>query len=293
MLSGVYVIGLSIDGVTAAPYRIVATGATVGAQTAISVTEGASVEIRGVSVSASQQAVSCSSSTAAVSKLTIRDSMLSVASTNANLVAADNNCNLTLSGTELDIGASSGGGLILTSNATVTVDRCHMRGTSSPFSLGVIGSRASLTVTTSVLENIDPVWIPSDTTTPGSAVLMGFNTIHMDEIPWNCRPISNVYWKARYDNNIFVGSRVASAVEGTDCTLANNVLHPYTSAAGTNTVADPQFVDEAARNYRLKSTSPAIDIAVPTAGLLSSVDFDGTARPQGAQIDVGAFEFKP
>jgi hypothetical protein len=122
---------------------------------------------------------------------------------------------------------------------------------------------------------------------------MAFNTIHVDGGEWNCQPLSNTYWTARYENNIIFATNAASAVDGTNCTLLHNVLYPFAAATPTNIVADPQFVDQAARDYHLKSSSPAIDTGVPTTGLLSPVDFDGTARPQGTQTDIGAFELKP
>jgi hypothetical protein len=62
---------------------------------------------------------------------------------------------------------------------------------------------------------------------------------------------------------------------------------------GNNQIADPRFVDGPSRNLHLQAGSPAIDAAIPSPGLIPEVDFDGTMRPQGAQLDVGAFERAP
>jgi Right handed beta helix region len=51
---------------------------------------------------------------------------------------------------------------------------------------------------------------------------------------------------------------------------------------------DPRFVSRSARNYRLRSTSGAIDRAVPAYA--PRFDFDGRRRPQGRRPDEGAFE---
>jgi chitodextrinase len=53
--------------------------------------------------------------------------------------------------------------------------------------------------------------------------------------------------------------------------------------------ADPFFVDRAARNYRLRSDSPAVDVA--EAGRSATTDFDGRPRPRGLGPDIGAFEY--
>jgi hypothetical protein len=60
---------------------------------------------------------------------------------------------------------------------------------------------------------------------------------------------------------------------------------------------DPMFVDEQTDNYRLRSSSPAID-AGTNAGA-PAVDLDGRRRPIDGDgdrmpiVDMGAFEFKP
>jgi parallel beta-helix repeat protein len=57
--------------------------------------------------------------------------------------------------------------------------------------------------------------------------------------------------------------------------------------SGTLTV-DPQYQDAAGLNFRLRATSPAIDMG----SVLTAVaeDADGVSRPQGSSHDIGAFE---
>jgi len=52
---------------------------------------------------------------------------------------------------------------------------------------------------------------------------------------------------------------------------------------------DPSFVDEIQRDLHLKQGSPAIDAG--SALSAPSEDLDGRQRPQGAGIDIGAFEY--
>ncbi|MBA3455347.1 MAG: hypothetical protein H0T42_19805 [Deltaproteobacteria bacterium] len=58
-----------------------------------------------------------------------------------------------------------------------------------------------------------------------------------------------------------------------------------------NTVGDPRLVDVPTADFHLRPESPAVDSANPFPDV--SLDFEGTSRPQGAQRDVGAFEYKP
>jgi hypothetical protein len=49
----------------------------------------------------------------------------------------------------------------------------------------------------------------------------------------------------------------------------------------------------ATKDYHLRMGSPAANAGTPTAGLTTTHDFDGVARPQGAALDIGAYELTP
>jgi hypothetical protein len=86
---------------------------------------------------------------------------------------------------------------------------------------------------------------------------------------------------------------------GSGNVVANNLVYGSSSAislkvgSATNTIAaDPQFVNykfDGTGDFHLKSTSPAIDKG--TSSSAPKTDIDNTPRPQGAGIDIGAYEF--
>lgn len=98
-------------------------------------------------------------------------------------------------------------------------------------------------------------------------------------------------------NNIIVNRRSgapADTITGVDCTHNYDLVQPQgTALSGTNNILgqDPRFAGVSINDFHLMMGSPAIDAADPAATL--STDFDGTARPQGARRDIGAFEYKP
>ncbi len=72
MLPGAYPVGLIFDSPTAAPIPVVATGATIAASVALSVTNGASASVRGGTLTSAQVAVVCGVDGQPTSRLAIR-----------------------------------------------------------------------------------------------------------------------------------------------------------------------------------------------------------------------------
>jgi hypothetical protein len=100
-----------------------------------------------------------------------------------------------------------------------------------------------------------------------------------------------------FDNSIILNTATgapANTVTGVACSFAFTEVFPQSAVlpnagAGNKVGIDPQVVDPTNGNFHLKSTSPAIDAANPTA--TDVIDFDGTMRPHGLHDDLGAFEF--
>jgi hypothetical protein len=91
-------------------------------------------------------------------------------------------------------------------------------------------------------------------------------------------------------NNIVSGCTSSQMRMPSDVVVDHNVVHGTTQVQGTEAVLDdPLFVDGENGNYHLQATSPARDKG--SADGAPAVDFDGTPRPQGAGIDMGAFEY--
>lgn len=77
--------------------------------------------------------------------------------------------------------------------------------------------------------------------------------------------------------------------------IDHNLIDGYRGTAsetkGTNYVeGNPLFTDATVANFRLKSTSPAIDKGSSSGAY--SLDFDGQTRPKGEGYDMGSFEYR-
>ena len=88
-------------------------------------------------------------------------------------------------------------------------------------------------------------------------------------------------------SGVVINNNISYGNPGGDLISAGSTV----SYTATNWLhSNPLFVNAAALDFDLQSGSPAIDAGVSTAPTVTT-DFDGIARPQGAAIDIGAFEY--
>jgi parallel beta-helix repeat protein len=111
---------------------------------------------------------------------------------------------------------------------------------------------------------------------------------------------TRVYHNSVYDNRLNHGIEFGRGSRDGVC--RNNISHGnkggnYFSSAGSRTTADhnlfaadPQWVNPAGGDFRLRKTSPAIDAGAPLPEVPR--DFGGTRRPQGKAYDIGAYEYR-
>ena len=114
-------------------------------------------------------------------------------------------------------------------------------------------------------------------TTTGSANNYVANNVVYDNTTYGIVELGKMAGNNRYVNNLVAKSGTAMRVAG--------------SVSGTIS-SDPLFVAYQANgtgNYRLSSSSPAIDRGTSTSA--PRVDLMLVARPRGAAVDIGAYEF--
>ena len=103
-----------------------------------------------------------------------------------------------------------------------------------------------------------------------------------------------------YNNTIYnVGVGIQVTSTSTNAIIKNNIIYLTTNIPtddkGVGTIwsnnligIDPQFVDTADGNFRLRSISPAIDRGASLAEVTK--DIAGVSRPQGTAYEIGAYE---
>jgi len=123
---------------------------------------------------------------------------------------------------------------------------------------------------------------------------------HPDDDGVNMRNITIIN-NTTYNNGLQTGHNAGgitiSYSTAQNVVVRNNIAYKnsdfqISTNAGTvdhNLITDPLFMNEAGRDFHLKSGSPAIDavsVGAPTT------DYDGVSRPQGTAFDIGAYEYR-
>jgi hypothetical protein len=118
---------------------------------------------------------------------------------------------------------------------------------------------------------------------------------------FNCRIVNNTVIDPNSQDPGPCWIRISDHKDGThsaNCLIRNNIAASISAGEGVTAdhnflLQDPAalFVDWQARDLRLIPGAPVIDSG--SADLAPETDFDGTARPQGQGIDIGAFEYIP
>ena len=141
------------------------------------------------------------------------------------------------------------------------------------------GATASTIVNNTVFHSKDGILLGQGDagTTTGSANNYVANNVVYDNTTYGIVELGKMAGNNRYVNNLVAKSGTAMRVAG--------------SVSGTIS-SDPLFVAYQANgtgNYRLSSSSPAIDRGTSTSA--PRVDLMLVARPRGAAVDIGAYEF--
>lgn len=206
-------------------------------------------------------------------------------------------CILNVTGSDIVVPDVTSAAIVASGNGggqgqVVTIDRSRISIPTGTVPVGIAATDgASVKISNSVLRGGSTTngFIAVNTSTKASSV--EFSTFY--NAPLRC-PTGNLILASR--NNIFLSdgtSPPADSVSGTSCSHNYDLIRPQATApSGANNILnmDPRFANAAAGDFHLTTGSPAIDTADPSA--TDAVDFEGTARPQGARRDIGAFEYK-
>ena len=290
MLPGVYTTPISLA--TQSVLNIVATGASLAPNPpAISISGGADVRIRGLTV-INEKVALCGATSGPNSSLLLKDGSITALGIGNTSLIEIARCKLQISAADLAL-ASSSIAILLTDDAVLELDRAYLHGNSTHY-IAAIGSRFTIQITNSLLTDIRFSLQPADTGPPGSRLTVGSSTlVPTPGADHGCEVVAPSF-SVRYENSILAPLSAFDAVTGTRCSFSNTLLSVQTVPPSGTFVADPQFVNAVGGDFHLKATSPAVNVGIPSIfGLSVTPDLDGTARPQGAKPDIGAYEYNP
>jgi len=285
LLPGIYSDVLTVTN--SSSVTVYAKGATIAGNGRLAVTAG-DVTVRDLSLQStgSTEPLTCIAPPNATPRprLTLRD--------------VSNVGGLAVAGCTMDVEryTQTNGNIRVDQQGTLVADRSRFESSSASQTLGdfvAFAAQVNVRVTNSQIVNY---WLQFNTTDLGTmnSVTFAYSTLVATYSGSGvgsavCATGAQYARVGTFENNIIVAPSGIDAVMGTSCTLTNNVLFPQSAPRAGNIIADPQFENAAAKDFRPKSTSPARNAAMPGT-VTTDHDFTGAMRPQGAGADIGAYE---
>lgn len=264
------------DLVLRAPMQIIATGAKLQGGS-FAVTDGGNVSVRALTFDLGIGDLRCETTNVGTGALHLRD--LEVRSANELKYFL---CQGSLRNVRIDVGVNIG-------SSRLEADRVLSSNWQFTGPTDTIGTTTDVRVTNSVFRDGLVHFGVGRIQTK-----FAFNSFHYagNEFYVVACPTSGTA-TALFENNIIVGG-TADVLQGTGCMTSKNILFPQAAGYSSGNIKmDPKFVNAAAGDYHLQAGSPAIDAAVASSSLSTDHDFENAMRPQGAALDIGAFERKP
>jgi hypothetical protein len=207
-------------------------------------------------------------------------------------------------------GASYAGGIYFSAQdpGTYVFNNCIIEGNSTPGNAGGLYVAAGKPVNTPVFRNC---LIKNNTAGSGAGVYFICAAFSACTIASNYASSASgagglhegaASLTSRFDNCVIYFNASAGAnsnyyLTGTNCvSFSNCCFSPVLTSsppfiiATNNITADPQFVDRAAGNYRLKTSSPCVNAGVNQSWMTNAYDLDGQRRIFYRTVDMGCYE---
>jgi hypothetical protein len=287
LATGSYSAHILLTNKTLTFFGVGATIANQGTNAVFEVDDGAHLRVVGVSLTAatSNGVIRCEGAAGATHVLDLFRTTLD----NNSTIMLANPCTVTVEQSELHNTSATAFQIAIVAPSVATFDRTRFVGATGSAGLAGING-ATINVTNSVFTSVGSA--ASHGAFNGGNYNVSFSTVVDGIVECSTQGASGLTLNSSIVLNT-TGDSTDTVVGLPTCTSVKySIISPNSQPVGaTNLAVDPQLKNVAAQDYHLLVTSPALDHGDPASTL--SVDFDGTMRPQGAQRDSGAFEFKP